>query len=83
MKKARALLIIAVWTAILPYLGFPFFWKNLLFTITGLVLAYLSYLIYKEHKAEKLVEKKVFDNFSENSSPKNFTEKFEDQNFDA
>jgi len=70
MKKARTFLIIAIWITILPYLGFPFFWKNLFFTITGLVLAYLSYLLYKEARAvEKPIEKKmVFDNFSENQN---------------
>jgi hypothetical protein len=71
MKKARVFLIIAIWVAVLPYLGFPFFWKNLLFTVTGLVLAYLSYLLYKEAKVEKPEGHKVFDNFSEN---KNFNE---------
>jgi len=66
MKKARTFLIISIWVAILPYLGFPYFWKNLFFTITGLILAYLSYLLYKETKIEK--EKIVFDNFSENKN---------------
>jgi len=66
MKKARTFLIISIWVAILSYLGFPYFWKNLFFTITGLILAYLSYLLYKETKIEK--EKIVFDNFSENKN---------------
>jgi 4-amino-4-deoxy-L-arabinose transferase-like glycosyltransferase len=67
MKKARILLIIAIWTALLPYLGFPNFWKNLLFAITGLAIAYISYIIYRETKPKETIEKKVFDNFSENS----------------
>lgn len=68
MKKARIFLIISIWITILPYLGFPYFWKNLFFTITGLVLAYLSYLLYKESKTEKSKKKIVFDNFSENKN---------------
>lgn len=71
MKKARIFLIISIWVMVLPYLGFPYFWKNLLFTVTGLVLAYSSYLLYKEAKVEKIEGNKVFDNFSEN---KNFNE---------
>lgn len=57
--------------AVLPHLGFPYSWKNILFTLTGLGLIYFSYLLYREHR-EKENSEKVFDNFSENS---NFEEK--------
>jgi len=67
MKKARILLTLAVWVAVLPYLGFPYSWKNILFTITGLVLAYLAYDLYKEYKINmKDIKEEIFDNFSEN-----------------
>jgi hypothetical protein len=66
MKKARTLLILAIWIALLPYLGFPVFWKNLLFLITGLALAYISYLEYRKARSKDNLKKKVFDNFSEN-----------------
>lgn len=67
MKKARTLLVLAIWVAILPYLGFPQSWKNILFTITGLALAILAYSLYIEYKKKKNVsEEKVFDNFLEN-----------------
>jgi membrane protein implicated in regulation of membrane protease activity len=69
MKKARILLSLAVWVAILPYLGFPYSWKNVLFVVTGLVLAYISYSLYKENKTK--TEEKQFDNFLEN---KDFSE---------
>jgi len=67
MKIARTLLLTAIWVAILPYLGFPYFWKNLIFTITGLFLIFLSYLLYREAKKEGKIIKKTFDNFSENN----------------
>jgi len=65
MRKERILLILGIWVAILPYLGFPIFWKNLLFSTSGIVLVYYSYVLYREYKAK---EKKVktFDSFSEN-----------------
>jgi hypothetical protein len=67
MKKARILLILAVWVAVLPYLGFPSSWKNLLFTITGFMLAYMAYSLYKEYKINtKDIKEEAFDNFSEN-----------------
>ena len=65
MRKARTFLILGIWTAILPYLGFPHSWKNILFILTGLVIVYLSYIMYQEHK-EKTGEKS-FDNFRENA----------------
>jgi hypothetical protein len=83
MKKARTLLILAIWVAILPYMGFPMLWKNLLFLATGLALAYISYLEYRKAKPKEIRAKKVFDNFSENSHDKleeTETEKEKNQN---
>ena len=66
MQKARTFLILGVWTAILPYLGFPSSWKSVLFTLTGLSLIYLSYAMYQDHKKEH-VPHDSFDNFRENA----------------
>ena len=63
MQKTRILLFLGVWVAILPFLGFPYSWKDFLFFITGLVLIYLSYLLYKDYK----IKEKAFDNFKENN----------------
>lgn len=63
------LLILGIWIAVLPYLGFPIFWKNLLFVATGLSIVYFSYILYKEHKIitkQNKTVKKEFENFSEN-----------------
>ena len=65
MHKARILLILGIWVAILPYLGFPYSWKNILFTLSGLGLVYLSYILYLESKIGE-TEEKSSDNFSEN-----------------
>ncbi|HPS21616.1 MAG TPA: hypothetical protein PLO44_02310 [Candidatus Paceibacterota bacterium] len=87
MKKARTLLIIAIWVAILPYLGFPYFWKNLMYLITGIAIAYISYIIYREAKPKETTQRKTFDSFSENfhhkkHGSKNFDIKSE-QNLNA
>jgi hypothetical protein len=66
MKRARTLLLLGLWVAVLPYLGFPYFWKNLIFTISGLGLVYISFVIYKEQKAMH-TGNTTFENFSENS----------------
>ena len=66
MRRIRALLFFGIWVAILPYLGFPYFWKNFLLTVSGLVLVFFACILYKEEKMRKS-DKKTFDNFSENS----------------
>ena len=65
MRKVRIILFLGAWVALLPYLGFPFFWKNILLSLSGLGLIYLSFLWYREYKTKE-VENKTFDNFSEN-----------------
>ncbi len=50
MRKERTLFIIGIWVIVLPFLGFPEAWRHILFVMTGLALAYLSYLYYKEAK---------------------------------
>lgn len=64
MLKARMVLTLGIWVAVLPYLGFPFYIKNILFVITGLLFIYLSFVLYKEYKEKNGGD--VFDNFSEN-----------------
>lgn len=66
MSKVKIIFILSIWIIILPYLGFPYSLKNTLFSITGLVLVYFSYLLYNDFKKGESKEKK-FDNFSENS----------------
>lgn len=70
MRKSRMLLILGVCMAVLPYLGFPYSWKDILFTICGFIVIFFSYLLYTDYKKSEKKEK-VFDNFREN---KNFEE---------
>lgn len=65
MNKARIILGLGIWVALLPYLGFPYFFKSILFVLTGLGLIYLSFLLYKESR-DLNGREKIFDNFSEN-----------------
>jgi hypothetical protein len=54
MRKEKTLLIIGIWVAILPFLGFPNTFRKILFVLTGLALMYLAYLFYLEYKARLL-----------------------------
>jgi hypothetical protein len=64
MRKIKIILVLGIWTAILPYLGFPDSWKTVLFSLTGLGFIFLSYLLYKDNKTKK--DFKTFDSFKEN-----------------
>jgi len=66
MKKAWTLLVLGVWVAILPFLGFPYSWQGVLISLTGLALIYLSFVLYKEFRNKQENEDEKFDNFSEN-----------------
>ena len=64
MRKAKTILLLGIWIAILPYLGFPSLWKNILFALTGLVLIYQSFVLYQNQKRGGAGQS--FDNFREN-----------------
>ncbi len=65
MRTTKTLLIAGVWIALLPYMGFPVLWKNILFTISGGYLVFMSYQLYR---AKQALNKEIFENFSENSN---------------
>ena len=72
MKTARTLLILGMWIAILPYLGFLYSWKKILLTLSGLGVAYVAYILYKKEKIDtKNIGSMKFDNFSQNSGFRN------------
>jgi len=56
MSKERLLFIIGLIMAIIPLSGFPTSWKKFFISISGLVVIYLAYVLYKEKK--KLLPKK-------------------------
>lgn len=67
MRRIRTLLFFGIWIAILPYLGFPYFWRNVLFTVSGMVLIGFAYVLYAEHnKRNRKNGGRTFENFSEN-----------------
>ncbi len=66
MRKERTLLIIGVWVMILPFLGFPLSWRQILFVLTGLALMYLAYLFYKQAKSRQEKEDNRSKTFVDN-----------------
>ena len=72
MRKARTFLILGIWVAVLPYLGFPQSWKNILFSLSGLCLAYLGYIMRQDEKGSVDASKddNDFGTFKENNLKK-------------
>ena len=68
MSKVKIVFILGIWVAILPFLGFPYSLKNIIYNITGLIIIFISYLLYKDLKVGETTEEKTFDNFSENNN---------------
>ncbi|MEA3399275.1 MAG: hypothetical protein U9R00_02040 [Patescibacteria group bacterium] len=50
MKKGKILFFLGLWVAILPFLGFPKNFKNILFIATGLGIMYIGYILYHKNK---------------------------------
>jgi len=66
MRKERTLLILGIWVAVLPYLGFPNNWRKVLFLLTGLALVFLAYLFYKQAKARQVINDNHSKTFVDN-----------------
>jgi cell division protein FtsW (lipid II flippase) len=78
MPKGTAIILLALFVAIMPFLGFPSAWKTFFYVGAGLILAALSYLDKKELLAAlEKQEKDRVDVFVQNSEhheePENHT----------
>ncbi len=70
MRKERTLLIIGVWVAILPFLGFYENWRKILFVLTGICIVYLAYLFYTEARIRLNKDNDKIKSFIDNINDK-------------
>jgi len=66
MIKQRTIFILGLWTAILPFLGFPNNWKKVLFFLTGGLVAYLAFLLYREKKGVVAIKENKTNTYTDN-----------------
>jgi hypothetical protein len=66
MTKQRTIFILGIWTAILPFLGFPNSWKKILFLLSGGLIAYLAYQLYREKKGVVSVQEHRANTYTDN-----------------
>jgi len=50
MPKIRLLFILGILIAFFPFSGFPQLWKSAFFSIAGILVSILTFLLYKEIK---------------------------------
>lgn len=43
MKKRTLIIVLAIWIALVPVLGFPNAWKNRIVTVSAICVAWLAY----------------------------------------
>ncbi len=51
--KNRLILILGIWVALMPFLGFPSMWKNCIYIISGLAISTLSFLIARHKRISR------------------------------
>ena len=66
MDKQRVIFILGIWTAFLPFLGFPNSWKKVLFLLSGLFIAYLAYLLYREKRGVTAIKEDKTNTYTDN-----------------
>lgn len=70
MVKISSIFVLGVVVALIPFSGFPIFWKELIYIVCGLAVATLSLLIRRElHEVLRSLHRDDVktDTFSENS----------------
>ncbi len=85
MRRERIFMFLGIWVAVLPYLGFPYSWKSVLFTVSGAILIYYSYQMHKENKVKNIQAKQTFYEVDTEGVSNNFNQDNNNQNnnFDA
>ena len=48
MSKHSIIITLAIWIIILPFLGFPSFWRTLFFVLSGLGIIFYTFLLRSE-----------------------------------
>lgn len=70
MTKEKTIFILGIWIVCLPYLGFPHFWKNILFVLSGMFMMLVSYLMYR-HK--QVLDRIINEKYETSSSSTQYT----------
>ncbi len=64
-SKNRLILILGIFTALMPFLGFPAIWKNFFYFVFGISISTLSFLIARHKRiSRRPYTKKDRSNFS-------------------
>ena len=62
MRNRKIFIVSGAWIAVLPYLGFPLLFKNILLTLSGIGVGVLAYFLLKSEEGKSA---ETYENFSE------------------
>ena len=48
MSKDLTIIVLGLWVAVMPFLGFPGFWEMVIFVISGLAIAAITFMLRRE-----------------------------------
>ena len=66
MSKVTLILWLGIVVAALPYLGFPGSWKMWIFTVLGILIVLLAYLVSQDGSAPQSGQRHESDSYVEN-----------------
>ncbi len=85
MSKHRILVFTGLWVMILPFLGFPRGFKNILFVLTGLLLIFFAYVFKRRKRIQRIrkSEERVLANQEQDSAQNEDSEDVPTENEEA
>jgi len=70
MKHTKTIVTLGIIVALLPFLGFPSSWKNIMFLMLGAGIAALSFRIYTEPRTSaRVTEETEFSSYQQSTEP--------------
>ncbi len=66
MSKQRTIIVLGILVAIMPFLGFPIFWRKIFFLFSGIIIAVFAYKWDKEMQLLNTAREAELTSFKDN-----------------
>jgi len=68
MKHTKTIIALGMIVALLPFLGFPSSWKNIMFAVLGLTIATLTFRILAAAQSSESGQEKERESYKQNAA---------------
>ncbi len=68
MKHTKILIALGVVVAIIPYLGFPSSWKNVIFLVLGVAIAAVAFRLYVDTRGTLIAQDSDYRSYQQNDA---------------